>query len=100
MAGTQTIKKLQAALNSSGEKILIDLRQFWSDEKKKYITMYRVKKAVWDEEKLKYKNVELFRTCSQIQVILFLRDMWYQLNGQELPTDNDMWNEIRNTMVT
>ncbi len=94
------MRKLQTAINSKGEKVLIDSNQFWSDRLKKQITMYHVKKAVWDEDKLKYSNVEVFRSCSQIQIILFLRDMWYQLNGQELPTDNDMWNEIRNTIIT
>lgn len=94
------MRKLQTAINSKGEKVLIDSTQFWSDEKKKHVIMYHVKKAVWDEDKLKYSNVEVFRSCSQIQIILFLRDMWYQLNGQELPTDNDMWNEIREKIAT
>lgn len=98
MAGNPTMRKLQTAINGKGGKVLIDNTQFWSDTKKKHVIMYHVKQAVWDEDKQGYKNVELFRSCSQIQVILFLRDMWYTITGQELPTDNAMWNDIRNSI--
>ena len=28
-------------------------------------------------------------------MVFFMRDYWYVLNGIELPTDNEIWNEKR-----
>ena len=30
-----------------------------------------------------------------IQILLFLRDYWFEMNGWDIPTDNEMWNEIK-----
>lgn len=90
------IHKLQTAINSKGCKILYQTSQFFSEEQNRPITMYYIKKAVWDETKGKNVNEPLFHSTSQIQIVLFLRDMWYELNGMELPTDNEEWNNIRN----
>jgi len=101
MAGSNStmIHKLQKAINIKyGEKILINRTQFYSEQKKKAITMYTVKKAVWDEEIQKNKNKELFTTTSQLQIVLFLRDYWYILNNKELPTGNEIWNKLRKTI--
>ena len=51
--------------------------------------------AVYDEETGKHKNVELFKSTSQIQIVLFLRDLWFEMSGQEIPTDNAQWNSIK-----
>ena len=57
--------------------------------------MYLVKQAVFDDETGKHKNVELFKSTSQIQIVLFLRDFWFEINGWEIPTDNEQWNAIK-----
>ena len=38
---------------------------------------------------------EIFSTYSQLQVILFLRDLWYVWLGKEIPTDNQLWENIK-----
>ena len=89
------VKKLQQAINSKGEKILYTTSQFYSDEQDRPVTIYSIKKAVFDEKRNKNINVELFSSTSLIQIVLFLRDYWYELNGFEIPTDNEEWNNIK-----
>lgn len=89
------IHKLQRALNERGHNILYNKTQFFSEEQQRPVTIYVIKKAIWDEEKGKNRNIELFHSTSQIQIVLFLRDLWYELNDMELPTDNETWNDIR-----
>ena len=62
------------------------------------MTIYQLKQAVYDEETQKTQAVELFKSTSQIQILLYLRDMWYEINGWELPTDNPMWEDIKKKM--
>ena len=57
--------------------------------------MYIIKQAVWDEEAGKHKNIELFSAFSMIQIVLFLRDMWYTLEGREIPDDNEKWIQAK-----
>ena len=89
------IHKLQQALNLRGEMILYNTSQFYSTEQDRPVTVYHVKKAVWDEKKGKNINIELFKSTSQIQILLFLRDMWYEVNGWELPEGDEEWTTIR-----
>lgn len=89
------IHKLQSAINGKGDKLLYNTAQFFSEEQQRPITMYYIKKAVWDDQKHRNINVELFKSTSQIQIVLFLRDYWFQLNGWDLPTDNESWNKMR-----
>lgn len=89
------IKKLQRAINLRGEKLLYNTTQFYSEEQGRPITLYVVKKAVWDTQKNKNMNIELFKSTSQIQIVLFLRDYWYKLNGLEVPDNNELWNEVK-----
>lgn len=89
------IKKLQRAINNRGERILYMTSQFYSDDEDRPITLYSIKKAVLDEKKGRNVNVELFKSTSQIQIVLFLRDYWYQLNGLEVPRDNEKWEEVK-----
>ena len=90
------IKKLQTAINVRfGACLLINTSQWYSDESKRPITLYSIRKSIWDEDKGKRTNVELFKSYSQLQIILWLRDYWYTLNGWELPVDNETWNIIR-----
>lgn len=88
---TRTIKKLQQALQMEGELILISTSQFFSLEKQTTVTRYHVKKQVQSGEKYRSSQVELFSSCSQIQITLFLRDYYYEIKGYEVPQDNPYW---------
>ena len=97
-SNTTMIHKLQQALNNTFDtRLLYNKTQFYSEKQDRPVTMYIIKRAIWDDKKGKNTNVELFKTTSQIQVVLFLRDMWYELNGWEVPTDNDAWNKVKAT---
>lgn len=90
------IKKLQRAINEIfDQKILINKTQYYSKEVDRPLELIIIKKAVWDESKQKYKNIELFSSASDVQIVLWLRDFWYELNGWEIPTDNEIWNEAK-----
>ena len=90
------IHRLQRAINDKyDQRILYNKTQFYSNDQNRPVTMYLIKKAIWDEDKQKNKNVELFSSTSQIQIVLFLRDLWYELNGWEVPDDNEMWNRAK-----
>lgn len=95
-AQTQTIKKLQQALQFEGELILITTSQFFSVDKHKVVTRYHIKKQVQSEgDRMKSSQVELFSSCSQIQITLFLRDYYYEIKGYEVPHDNPIWEAAK-----
>ena len=96
-SNSTNIKKLVTALNMRGMRILYTTSQFWVEQQDRAVTMYHIKQAVWDEAKDKFVNVELYKATSQIQIVLYLRDLWYTINGKELPQDNELWNEIKNS---
>ncbi len=89
------IHKLQQAINLHGGKILYSTSQFYSDKQDRPVTMYQVRQAVYDEVSGKYKHIDLYKSTSQIQIVLFLRDFWFEMNGWEIPKDNQTWNEIK-----
>ena len=94
------IHKLQNAINSRGYAILYNKTQFWSEEQKRPIPVYTIKQIVSDPavtgtNNKKKQYVELFKSNSQIQIVLFLRDFWYEINGWKVPTDNEIWNEAK-----
>ena len=93
------IHKLQKALNLQGQKILYNTSQFYSDKQNRPVTCYHIKRAVYNEQTGKNKNEEIFKSTSQIQIVLFLRDYLFIVQGKELPTDNETWNEIRKTTI-
>lgn len=99
-----TAKKLQIACRKRfGVRLLINTRQWFSEDKDRAITQYTLCQTVyhWEDGEKKNKrpkretNTELFRTYSQVQLVLFLRDYWYELNGWEVPHDNEVWEEIK-----
>ena len=93
---TRTIKKLQQALLIEGELILITIDQFYSNEKCTTVNRYHVKKQIpSDEDRYKSSKVELFSSCSQIQIALFLRDYYYEIKGYEVPHDNPIWEAAK-----
>lgn len=89
-----SIKKLIQALNSKGEMLMMNKKQFMGREGRPH-NVFSVTKAEWDGDKNKYKSIEIYKSTSLIRVALFLRDRWFSINGWELPTDNEMWNRIR-----
>lgn len=92
----KTMRTLQRALEFEGELILLTTSQFYSQDKHKVVTRYHVKKQIPNsEDKNKSTQVELFSSCSQIQIVLFLRDYLFELQGKEVPTDNEIWNQAK-----
>lgn len=93
---TPTIKKLQKAINEKYDaRILINKTQYYSEKSNRAMSMISIKQAHWDEERGRYKNIELFSSPSDVQIVLWLRDYWYKLNGWEIPEDNPQWIEAR-----
>ena len=90
----QTSKKLIKALNSRGHKVTMSVKQFIGREGQPH-NMYSVNKATWDEDRKRYSHDELYASTSMVRITLFLRDMWFEVNGWELPTDQEQWNAIR-----
>lgn len=90
----RTAKRLQTACRKLfGVKLLINSRQWYSDDKDMAMTFYTVQKVdILNDKKI---IVDLFKTYSQIQLVLFMRDFWYELNGWEVPTDNPIWEKIK-----
>lgn len=90
----QTAKKLQTAINSrSGAKISINTSQWYSEQKNRPITVFTIRESRPEDNYKKSK--EIFKTYSQVQMVLFLRDYWYTINGWDVPTDNETWEEIK-----
>lgn len=97
------IHKLQIALNSRGMRILCNRSQFYSEQQKRPVTVYKVAQSISNPETGKNMHKELFSSASEIQVVLFLRNLWYLINGLDIPPTNRMkgaaeferkWNEF------
>lgn len=89
-----TAKKLIAALGTKGVRLMLNTKQFVGREGDTH-DIYSINKAVWDEDKQKYMHYELYHSVSPVRIVLFLRDLWYSENGWELPTDQPLWNKLR-----
>ena len=98
MAGTKyirTARKLQTACKKLfGVKLLIDQRQWYHKDRDQTMTVYTLYQVTIDE-KDKSTKIKLFQTYSQVQLVLYMRDYWFALNGWEIPTDNKVWEEIK-----
>lgn len=92
------IKKLRNAINLKGDKLTYSVTEVFLENQTFPTKLYTIKKAA-KKSGGKTKYEELFHTFAQIQVVLFLRDYWYILNGIKLPTDNPKWNDIRKTIA-
>lgn len=91
-------KKLQSAINQrAGAKLLINTQQWYSEDKGRAVTCYLVKQsnALPGDTKTYKQTVELFRTYSQVQLVLWLRDYWYELNGWDVPKNNMEWEAVK-----
>lgn len=89
-----SIQKLLKALNLKGEMLLYSKKQFMGKEGQPH-NLYTISKAVWDADRQKYGSTEIYKSTSTVRIALYLRDMWFSVNGWDLPTDNEMWNQIR-----
>lgn len=86
---TDTMFKLQKAINAKGEKILVDKTQFYSEKRNCIINMYEVKKSYIDAETGKTKKITLFSSSNNIHIVLFLRNYWFMMNNQPVPEVSD-----------
>lgn len=87
---SQLAKRLQTAINQqSGVKLLINTQQWYSDKKERPVTYYIIRQGTGK------RADTLFKTYSQVQMVLWLRDYWYKLNDWEVPMDNTEWEEIK-----
>lgn len=92
----KTIKKLQLAINMNCPfRILYTTNQFYSVDKQMPVTKYCLRKATLNYDEHRSDSEEIFSTYSQLQVILYLRDLWYTWLGKDLPTDNELWENIK-----
>lgn len=90
------IRNLQRACNSVFDAHLICNRsQFYSAQQNRPITIWVIKKAIYNDSKSKFVYEELFSSASDIQAVKFLRDYWFELNGWEVPTDDKEWNKVK-----
>ena len=85
-----TTKKLIAALRLEDVDVVYGTKQFKSRDGR-FMTLYTLSLAVWNDERCKYTNVEIYRSGSPIRIILYLRDMLFTKTGKELPNDSLEW---------
>ena len=89
-SNVEMMRKLQIALNSKGQRILCNRSQFYSEQQNRPVTIYKVSQSVFDETSGKNRHIELFSSASQIQVVLFMRNFWFLIQGKEIPPTNRM----------
>ena len=78
--------KLQFALNARNMRIILSRSQFFSEQQNRPVTIYKVSQSRMTD--VKVQHVEIFSSASQIQVVLFLRNLWYAYNGNPIPPTN------------
>jgi len=98
--------KLQFALNAKNMRIIVARSQFFSEKQNRPVTVYKISQSRAGETKS--QHIELFSTASQIQVVLFLRNLWYAFNGNPIPPTNKIkgaedfenkWNAFEDTQL-
>lgn len=89
-SNSDMIHRLQIALNSKGQRILCNRSQFYSEQQNRPVTIYKVSQSVFNEQTGKNQHIELFSSASQIQVVLFMRNLWFLIQGREIPPTNEM----------
>ena len=88
------IHRLQNAINQHGGRLLYETGQFFSEEQNRPVTLYKITQSITTPSG-KTKREKLFESPSMIQIVLYLRDVWYTMTDQELPTDNAMWEVVK-----
>lgn len=87
-SNSDMMRRLQIALNSKDMRILCNRSQFFSEVQNRPVTIYKISQSVWDPSTGKNKHVELFSSASQIQCVLFMRNLWMAINHKPIPTTN------------
>lgn len=79
------MKKLQTALVKRGMIIKINQRQFYSEDQSRMITSYSIVTPVEcyypGKEEWKTKEYEILKTCSMVNVIFCLLDIYKAVSG-------------------
>lgn len=76
------IKKLQTAIAQKDYIIRINTYQFYSDEQRRFITGYSLVHKEWQMNRkgeAVLKDRELINTCSQIEIVKYLSEIYRQL---------------------
>ena len=71
-------------------KILCNRSQFYSQQQQRPVTIYKICQPTWNTKTERYSNKEIFSSASQIQIVLFLRNLWYLINEKDIPPTNRM----------
>lgn len=79
------VKKLQTAIVQRGLIIKINQNQFYSDDQKRMITIYRILTPVYTfktkKQEWKTEDFEILKTASVPDVILCLLDIYKAVSG-------------------
>lgn len=79
------MKKLQTALVKRGMIVKINQRQFYSEDQSRMITSYSIVTPVEcyypGKEEWKTKEYEILKTCSMVDVIFCLLDIYKAVSG-------------------
>lgn len=93
----KTAKTLIKALNSKGDKLLFSRKEFMGKECMPH-NLYSISRAIWDDEKGKFVNHEIYKSTSMVRIVLYLNDLWCLANDKPLPMGNKLWNGLRPNM--
>lgn len=81
-------KRLQAACNNNFDsRILISREQFYSMQQERPVTFFVITKAIPTGDNNRPRYIELFSSASEISIVKYMRDYWFDLNGWEIPKD-------------
>lgn len=94
----QTSKKLVKALNSRGYTITYGSREFMAKDNTIH-NMNMLYLITYNSEKHKYDSTPIYSTPSLVRLVMYLRDFLYIIDGKELPTDQELWNKIRQKLI-
>lgn len=77
-------KKLQTAILRTGLVIKLNTSQFYSPEQCRMITAYVLSTPTWQrrEEGWVVKDYQILRTCSQVEVVECLKNIWEQIRDK------------------
>lgn len=81
-----TINKLQKALIQRGYIYKINTYQFYSEQQNRMITGYRITQKRPYRKKngeMSEKDVELFNSCSQVEVLKWFVEKWKEVRENE-----------------
>jgi len=86
-------KKIARGINFKyGSHICINVSEFYgtSGDTPNLVRMYVVRDAYCGSEGV-FVNKELYKSGSAYNVLFFMRDLLFRLDGKELPEGNDKW---------